>query len=145
MGLLPDRSRCSSNGMNTPFISFGELHGKHFDAENKKSVPKREVLGTAKNKIPSQKSLSSENLLKNAQMYGIITIGRRLSDCIGVLLHFCAELSYSSTVARLFFIIHQNPIFVNRFCENKAPSDQSVNCDLVFLKMREDRTTTAAL
>ena len=80
-----EKSRRSSNGSHAPFISFGELHGKHFDAENKKSAPKREVLGTVKDKIPSQKSLSFGNLLKNARMCGIIPHGRRLSDCIGVL------------------------------------------------------------
>ena len=80
-----EKSRRSSNGSHAPFISFGDLHGKHFDAENKKSAPKREVLGTVKDKIPSQKSLSFGNLLKNARMCGIIPHGRRLSNCIGVL------------------------------------------------------------
>ena len=51
-----------------------------------KNAPKREVLGTAKCYIPSQKSLSSENLLKNAEKCVIILFGRRLSDCIGVLI-----------------------------------------------------------
>ena len=84
--LFPQPFHCCRNEGHTPFILFGELQRSRSAAENKKNRAQSEkCFSTANPKNPSRKNLSSENLLKTAKECDIISQGRRLSGCIGVL------------------------------------------------------------